>query len=291
MSFPNPIGVFDSGVGGLSVLQHIRADLPQENLLYIADSRYIPYGDKSKDFIEQRSIALTRFCLEKGVKAIVVACNTATAAAISTLRSMFSLPIVGMEPAVKPAVEATKSGIIGVLATTGTLESSKFGELLHRYGKGAEVIIQPCQGLVEQVERAELSSETTRTLVKNYLSPLLERGVDTIVLGCTHYAFLTSLIRELVGQNVSIIDTGPAVSRQLRRRLEKEQLLSVENVPGGEQFWTSGPQREVQRIVSRLWNRDVDVLRLPKAFASIATISGSPNKPLQRRRQDRAPQT
>lgn len=272
MSFPKPIGVFDSGVGGLSVLQHIRADLPQENLLYIADSRHIPYGDKSKDFIEQRSIALTRFLLEKGVKAIVVACNTATAAAISTLRSIYSLPIVGMEPAVKPAVEATKSGIIGVLATAGTLESSKFGELLQRYGKGTEVIIQPCQGLVEQVERAELSSETTRTLVESYVSPLLERDVDTIVLGCTHYAFLTSLIKELVGQNMSIIDTGPAVSRQLRRRLEKEQLLSVENAPGGEQFWTSGPQREVQRVISRLWNRDVVVHRLPKAFANIGTI-------------------
>lgn len=291
MSFANPIGVFDSGVGGLSVLQHMRADLPKENFLYIADSGYIPYGDKSKDFIEQRSITLTRFFLEQGVKAIVVACNTATAAAISTLRSIYSLPIVGMEPAVKPAVEATRSGIIGVLATTGTLESSKFGELLHRSGKGAEVIIQPCPGLVEQVERAELSAETTRTLVENYVSPLLERGVDTIVLGCTHYAFLTSLIKEVVGLNVSIIDTGPAVSRQLRRRLEKEQLLSVENTPGVEQFWTSGPQREVQRVISRLWNRKVDVLRLPKSFTSIDTISSSPNKPLQRTRRRRTTQT
>ncbi|MCK5557406.1 MAG: glutamate racemase, partial [Candidatus Hydrogenedentes bacterium] len=169
MSFANPIGVFDSGVGGLSVLQHMRADLPKENFLYIADSGYMPYGDKSKDFIEQRSIALTRFFLEQGVKAIVVACNTATAAAISTLRSIYSLPIVGMEPAVKPAVEATRSGIIGVLATTGTLESTKFGKLLHRSGKGAEVIIQPCPGLVEQVEKAELSVEITRTLVENYV--------------------------------------------------------------------------------------------------------------------------
>ncbi|MFH1487605.1 MAG: glutamate racemase [Pseudomonadota bacterium] len=261
------IGVFDSGVGGLSVLRCVRNTLPKENLIYIADSAHAPYGSKTRDFIEKRSIALSKFFLEQEVKAIVVACNTATAAAISTLRSMYAFPIIGMEPAVKPAIRTTRSGIIGVLATEGTLESEKFARLLERFGGEADVIIQPCPGLVEQVEGANFADERTRTLVEGYLAPLLKKGADTIVLGCTHYPFLISLIRDVAGPQVAIIETGDAVAREVRRRLEQEKLLSENHAPGTEQFWTSGPPDGVQKTLSRLWDRGVRVMRLPEAYA------------------------
>ena len=259
MKNARPIGVFDSGVGGLSVLRSIREMLPIEELIYIADSAYAPYGDKPGEFIEKRSIILAEFFLKQGVKALVVACNTATAAAISTLRSKYSLPIVGMEPAVKPAIETTKTGIIGVLATEGTLESEKFGKLIERFGGSADVIIQPCPGLADQVERARISSERTRALVESYISPLLKNGADTIVLGCTHYPFLIDLIRDVAGRRVAIIDTGDAVAREVQRRLEQEGLLSNRKNPGGEQFWTSGTRDEVQQTISRLWRKDAEV--------------------------------
>src|SRR5512135_3634561 len=216
------IGVFDSGVGGLSVLRHIRRTLPDERLIYVADSGHVPYGDKSPEYIEQRSLALTRFLVEQGADAIVIACNTATAAAAAALRSRFSIPIVAMEPAVKPAVAATRSGVVGVLATIGTLESARFAALLERYAGEVESITQGCPGLVEQVELGELHSARTRELVERYTAPLLRRGADTLILGCTHYPFLAPLIREVVGEGVALIDTGAAVARQLQRRIKAE---------------------------------------------------------------------
>jgi glutamate racemase len=255
---PSAIGVFDSGVGGLSVLRHIRAQLPRLPLLYVADSAHVPYGDKTPDYIRERSVALTEFLLRGGAAAVVVACNTATAAAAATLRERFEIPVIAMEPAVKPAVTATRSGVVGVLATVGTIESARFAALLEQYAGDVEIVTQACPGLVEQVEAGELTSTATRELVARYTRPLVERGADTIVLGCTHYPFLRPLIAAVAGSNVQLIDTGEAVARQVVRRVPEALLGRIDATPD-ERFWTSGDARSAQRIVSQLWGRPVAV--------------------------------
>lgn len=258
MKTTGAIGVFDSGVGGLSVLHHIRQTLPNERLIYVADSAHVPYGDKSAHYIEQRAITLTRFLIEQGAAAIVIACNTATAAAAATLRSQFNLPIVGMEPAVKPAVAATKSGVVGVLATIGTLESARFAALLERYAGEVKIVTQGCPGLVEQVESGDLHGIRTRELVTRYTAPLLERGADTLILGCTHYPFLSHLIREVVGEQVTLIDTGEAVARHLQHRLLSELPCRSATQPD-EFFYTSGDCDQATHIMSALWGRTIEV--------------------------------
>jgi glutamate racemase len=269
------IGVFDSGVGGLSVLQHIRQTLPDKRLIYVADSGHVPYGDKSPDYIEQRSHTLTRFLLEKGADAIVIACNTATAAAVTSLRNHFDIPIVGMEPAVKPAVAATRSGVVGVLATIGTLESARFAALLERYGEEVEIITQGCPGLVEQVERGELNCKLTRELIERFTASLLARGADTLILGCTHYPFIAPLIQEIVGPNIVLVDTGVAVARQLQRRIYSElsdhkELCSISqgrlSTSPTAQFFTSGDPVYASRIISTLWGESVIVTQLPRQY-------------------------
>jgi glutamate racemase len=248
-----PIGIFDSGVGGLSVLRHIREELPHEDLLYVADSAHAPYGGKSPQEIQARSLALTEFLVGQGAKAIVVACNTATAAAIGLLRERFALPVIGMEPAVKPAVTATRSGVVGVLATTGTLKSAQFAALLESYGKDVRVVTQGCPGLVECVERGELDAPETRELLRHYIEPLLAEGADTLVLGCTHYPFLKPLIEELTAGRVALIDTGAAVARQVRRRIEEAGLAVSGQAPGKVKLWTSGDVAQGQQVMEALW--------------------------------------
>lgn len=263
----HPIGVFDSGIGGLSILKAIRAHLPCENLIYVADSAYLPYGEKTATFIQERSLDITKILLAHPVKAIVVACNTATAAAIKTLRGHFTLPIVGVEPAVKPAMCMTKSGVVGVLATNSTLSSDKFANLVDRFGRTADIIVQPCPGLVEQVEKGELLTDTTRDMLQAYLEPLIAEGADTIVLGCTHYPFLSPLITVLVGPNVQIVDTGKAVAVELMRRLHATQLLATHSNPGWEQFWTSGVASDVGDQIRLLWGGNVAVSTFSKTLA------------------------
>jgi glutamate racemase len=253
------IGVFDSGVGGLSVLREIRRELPFENLVYVADSGYAPYGDRSEAFVQQRARSLLDFLIGQGAKAVVVACNTATAVAVDALRSTFTLPIVAIEPAVKPAAATTRSGVVGVLATTNTLASAKFAKLVDQYAGGAAVLTQASPGLVEQVESGDLDGARTRELVGRYVDPLLEEGADTLVLGCTHFPFLTPLIQEIAGPNVAVIDPATAVARELRRRLRTHNLLSESTVPGWERFWTTGRVEEIAPVISRLWTREVDV--------------------------------
>lgn len=264
MTAANPIGVFDSGVGGLSVLREIRRELPGEDLLYVADSGHAPYGDKPGQLIEARSVAIIEFLISRRAKAIVVACNTATGAAIETLRARFPLPIVAMEPAVKPAAASTKSGVIGVLATGSTLASENFGRLFTRFGADVDILIQPCPGLVEQVESGDLSGDKTRALLEQYVLPLLERQADTIVLGCTHYPFLAPLIRE-IAPSVAIIDPSAAIARELRRRLADTGLLSLEARAGTERFWSSAAPDKAQPVISQLWRAGVEVRSLPDA--------------------------
>lgn len=246
------IGVFDSGVGGLSVLRHVRALLPDRDLLYVADSGHVPYGDKTADYIRERSFALTEFLIAQGAAAVVIACNTATAAAAVALRERFTTPIIGMEPAVKPAVAATRSRVVGVLATVGTLESSRFAALLEQYAGDVEIVTQACPGLVERIEAGELASEATRALVERYTRPLLERGADTLVLGCTHFPFVTPLIAAAAGPGVKLIDTGEAVARQVARRLAGTPEPSKRRKPT-ERFWSTGDVSVARRIVPKLW--------------------------------------
>src|SRR5688500_4882553 len=213
-----PIGIFDSGVGGLSVLLEVRRELPHEDLLYVADSAHAPYGDKPAEFIERRAATIVDFFIGQGAKAIVVACNTATGIAIEGLRARQSMPIVGIEPAIKPAVSVTKSGVIGVLATRQTTASARVARLGGTHASGVEVVAQACPGLVEQIENGELASGETRALVAEYVRPLIERGADAIVLGCTHYPLVRDAIESAAGPAVTIIDPAAAVAREVRRR-------------------------------------------------------------------------
>ncbi|SRR5450759_307862 len=273
----NPIGVFDSGVGGLSVLHEIRRELPGEDLLYVADSGHAPYGDKSTQLIEARVIAIVEFLLSQRAKAIVVACNTATGVAIQMLRARFPVPIIAMEPAVKPAAAHTQSGVIGVLATSRTIASNNFAKLHERFGADVKILMQACPGLVEQVEAGNLSGDKTRALIEQYVLPLLEQRADTIVLGCTHYPFLAPLISEIAGPTVAIIDPSPAIARELRRRLTTANLLSTVSRAGTERFWSSAAPDRAQTIISQLWQVDVEVHSLPNdATVDAATRSRAP---------------
>jgi len=266
-----PIGVFDSGIGGLSVLRHMRALLPSENFIYIADSGYAPYGGRSPEFIRERSLHIANFLIEKNIKALVVACNTATAAAVQILRERLPIPVIAMEPGIKPAVEITRSKVVGVLATAGTLESARFFSLVNRYAGDVEVITQPCAGLVERIEANDLSSSQTLELLRSYLNPLLDRNADVIVLGCTHYPFLRQQIEKIAGEQkeniadgaIAIVDTGPAVAKELRRRLERENLLHASAREGEEIFLTSGNLTTVGNTIKKIWNAEITITPLP----------------------------
>ncbi len=257
-----PIGVFDSGVGGLSVLREIRRLLPAENLIYVADSGFVPYGGKSPDTIRERSELLTRFLIARGAKAVVIACNTATAAAAAFLRETHDLPIVAMEPAVKPAAAATRTGVVGVLATVGTLKSAQFAALLARFGTGIRVVTQPAPGLVELVENGELTGEKPAALVRSFVEPLKAAGADVIVLGCTHYPFLLPLIAEAAGPEIKLVETGSAVAAQLRRVLSESAML-CEKGTGAEEFYTTGDAALAMKTFRLLWNKDAVPISLP----------------------------
>jgi glutamate racemase len=271
-----PIGVFDSGIGGLSVLRHIQAALPQENLLYVADSGFAPYGGKPEQVIVARTLAIAAFLLARGAKALVVACNTATGAAIHGLREHYpGLPIVGVEPGLKPAAIITKSRTVGVLATERTLSSAKFN-LLHEQITGAtgvRFLLQPCIGLADQVEKGELKSAATAALVQRYVAPLIASGADTLVLGCTHYPFLQPLIDNAAqcagGQPVNVIDTGEAVARQLTRMLSQHRLQRQAAANGTLTCFTTGSTTSLATALSNL-------LKLQAGVTAIAKMSSPP---------------
>lgn len=227
-----PIGVYDSGVGGLSVLRHIRAQYPNEHLIYFADSGHAPYGDKTEDYVVARALTVTDFLLKQGMKALVVACNTATVAAIKAVRAKHpELPVVGVEPGLKPAAAITRSRKVGVLATARTLKGEKFLQLREQIAAATqtEFLLQPAVGLVDQIELGDLHTPAIAALLDKYVTPLLNEGADTLVLGCTHYPFVQDgierVIREHSHNDVTLIDTGDAVARQLGRLLEAASLL------------------------------------------------------------------
>jgi len=255
-----PIGVFDSGVGGLSILERIHQLLPRESLLYVADSAFAPYGPKGDEFIIQRSRHMMEFFLSQQVKAVVVACNTATAAAVAQLRKEYRLPIIGMEPALKPAASVTTTGVIGVLATEGTLASDKFVDLKSRFEGDIEIITMPCPGLVEHIEQVVPDEEAIAQLLKIYMSPLLEKCVDTIVLGCTHYSFLAEQIKKIAGDDIAIIDTDDAVARRLHSVLAQADLLKASDASGEIFFYSSGNPGTQKEVISRCWGEEVEVL-------------------------------
>jgi glutamate racemase len=256
------IGVFDSGVGGLSVLRHIRSLLPYHDVVYVADSAHIPYGEKSQNYIIDRSLYISNFLQRQGAIAIVIACNTASAAASKALRNHFEFPIIAMEPALKPAFEISLKGRVGLLATNGTLASKEFSTLLERYTNIGSVFTQGCPGLVEQVEKGELDSIRTRELLLRYTVPLLDNGIDTLILGCTHYPFLSELIYDVIGPGVTLVDSGPAVARHLKHRLSNsnttQQIVSPSTV-----FYSSGELVSATSIISQLWGKPVLVHALP----------------------------
>ncbi|MBV7536235.1 glutamate racemase [Duganella sp. sic0402] len=233
-----PIGVFDSGVGGLSVLRHIRAQYPNEHLMYVADSGHAPYGDKTEEYVVERALAVTEFLLAHGAKALVVACNTATVAAIKAVRLRYpELPVVGVEPGLKPAAAASRNGKVGVLATARTLKGEKFLQLREQISAAtqAEFLLQPAIGLVDEIEKGNLQAPAIHAMLEKYVAPLLEQGADTLVLGCTHYPFVKSGIEQVLRAHargdVTLIDTGDAVARQLGRLLEAAGLLRPELKP------------------------------------------------------------
>jgi glutamate racemase len=233
-----PIGIFDSGVGGLSILRHVRALLPHEHLVYVADSGFAPYGGKPEAVVAERSLSIARFLAGQGAKAIVVACNTATGAAVKLLREALpDLPIVGVEPGLKPAAAATHSGKVGVLATERTLASDKFLHLRDQIveSTGTRFLLQPCRGLVDQIELGDLGAPAIVEMLRGYVTPLLDAGADTLVLGCTHYPLVQASIERVIAEHgvrgVTLVDTGEAVARQVARLLDAGGLLRAHDAP------------------------------------------------------------
>ena len=259
---PPRIGVFDSGVGGLSVLREVRLALPWADLLYVADSGHAPYGDREPAFIAARALAIAGFLEQHDVCALVVACNTASAVALPALRAQFTRPVVAIEPAIKPAAQRSRAGVVGVLATRRTVASAGVARLVEAHGRDVRVLLQACPGWAEQVERGELASAQTEALVERYVRPLLAQGADTLVLGCTHYPFLRGVIERVAGPGVGVIDPAPAVARELARRVPSG--LPMPGSPDGtERFWTTGSLEQAATVIPALWGRPVQLLRLP----------------------------
>ena len=244
------IAVFDSGVGGLSVLRAIRRQHPAEELLYLADQAHVPYGPRSLEEVRAFSEAITRYFISQGAKLVVVACNTASAAALHYLREVFpEMPFVGMEPAVKPAAEQTQSGVVGVLATPATFQGELYASVVERFANGVDVLQDTCTGLVRQIEMGNLAGDETQQILTNALEPMLEKGIDTVVLGCTHYPFVIPMIEEIVGPEVRVIDPAPAIARQVGRLLDQYGMRAEGGREGEVKYLTTG---EVEGFASFL---------------------------------------
>jgi glutamate racemase len=248
-----PIGIFDSGIGGLTVLNAMRQALPAERLLYFGDNAHMPYGARALSEVQGFSLAIAEALLQQGCKLIVIACNTASAAALAAVRARWpQVPFVGMEPAVKPAVEQTRTGVVGVIATVATFQSELYASVVERFGAGTEVLHQPCPGLVKQIEAGELDSPRTEAMLRGWLEPLVARRIDALVLGCTHYPIVRPLIERIVGPGVRVIDPAPAVARQVQRVLEQRGLPAPAGGTGTTTLWTSGDTAAFAAMMRRM---------------------------------------
>jgi len=262
------IGVFDSGVGGLSVWRELYKEFPGETYLYVSDSGYCPYGPKSREEVIERAVAITEFLISNGAEIIVVACNTATAAAINHLRSHYTIPFVGMEPAVKPAALNTRTGAIGVLATKGTFKGELYLRTLHKFASNATVLEQVGEGLVELVESGETDTPQARKLIGKYIRPMLEQNADHIVLGCTHYPFLENLIREFAGEGVEIVNPAPAIARRAGEVLQARRESAGKHIVGEKgqnRFVTTGNNLQLlEKMVYGIAPADADSFAFEK---------------------------
>ncbi|MGE5225023.1 MAG: glutamate racemase [Omnitrophica WOR_2 bacterium] len=253
-----PVGVFDSGVGGLSVLNAIRQELPFQPVIYLADQAHVPYGSRSLEEVRSFSEAITRYLLSVGASLIVVACNTASAAALHFLRQVFpQVPFVGMEPAVKPAAERTHSGVVGVLATPATFQGALYASVVERFAQNVRLLQDTCPGLVAQIEAGCLDGPETRRILESALRPMLAQNIDTVVLGCTHYPFVIPLIQEIVGPQVRVIDPAPAVARQVGRLLAARGMIDLQNRSevagkGSIRFLTTGDLSQFRSLLPGL---------------------------------------
>lgn len=259
----DPIAIFDSGVGGLSIAQCINHRLPNENLLYVADTLHAPYGDKTAEFIQQRVNEIAYWFIERNAKAIVVACNTATVNAIDQLRKNISIPVIGVEPAIKPAVNLSKNKKVAILVTKATAENQRFLTLVAQYGHNSEVIIQPCPGLVELIEQDKKNSPECELLLSKYLQPLLDKGVDTIVLGCTHYPLVKGIINKICGENVIIMETALPVTEQLQRQLALHNLINPSDKIGTTRFYSSKHGDMQQALFTHIWQQSLQLNSYP----------------------------
>ena len=244
------------------MLREIRAAMPAESIEYVADSANAPWGDKPPGYVRERGLKLAKFLVGQGVKAIVIGSNTGTAGSAEAVRGALSIPVVGIEPGIKPAVAATRSGVIGAIVPAAVSESDRLASLLDRFGADVRVIVQPVPGLVEFIEAGDVDGPELRRKVEVYVRPMLDAGADTIVLGSTHYVFLKPVLSDIAGPRVALIETGAAVARQLGRVLEDRGLLASAGA-GRERFWTSGDPQTSTRVFSALLGRPVTVERLP----------------------------
>jgi glutamate racemase len=256
-----PLALFDSGAGGLSVAREIRRALPSEDLLYVADTAYCPYGDRPDAQVRERALAVGRYLAGAGAKLIVVACNTATGAALEDLRAAVTVPVVGLEPAVKTAARVTRAGRIGVMATTSTARSERLRSLLRAHAQGIEVVNLPCPGLADLVEEGHLDDAVLDRRLEELTRPLREARVDAVVLGCTHYAFVAPALARVLGPGVDLVDSAPAIARRTEHLLKETGNLATSG-PGSMRVLTTGRPEKVRPAVERLWGGPVSVDRL-----------------------------
>ena len=258
-----PIGIFDSGVGGLSVLREVQRQLPSEDLIYLADQTHVPYGERSREEVLGYAEGIVRYLIGRASKLIIIACNTASAVALKELRAAYpDMPFVGMEPAVKPAAADTQSGVVGVLATPATFQGDLYASTVERFARGVKILQDTCPGLVKQIEEGKVDNPQTREILEKALKPMLQEGVDEIVMGCTHYPFVIPLIEEIIGDQARVIDPAPAVARQAGRILEDYDLLAPEGEPGELVFYTTGDPEKMDRMLKFLMNLKTQVVKL-----------------------------
>lgn len=253
------IGIFDSGLGGLSVAREVQKILPGEDILYVGDCQNAPYGDQTEAFVIDRVLKIADFFVKHNAKAIVIACNTATAAAIDLLRTKVSIPVIGVEPAIKPAILHTKTGSVGVMATTRTISSARYQKLLTTYNPDNKinVVSMKCSGLMNCVENGAWNSPETLALIDKYTRPIKEANADFVVLGCTHYPFLKTQISQALGNKVTVYDPSPAVAKQVFSQLEKRGSLALSH-QGTVRFLITGLTSKTSQIINLLWGKPVE---------------------------------